>query len=397
MSWRCYIGDTQTGLIDRPIDLPSFSWAVTVGDCSLSTNSDKGAGTDSWSGITVPWTAIMEPDAPGRSTALATMKRCVTLFWDDGGGGLGTPIVWGAIGDRTDTRLDTSFSLTSMMGLLEQRYLCREGEYGAGEGGTTTGTIRFEKMSYRAIMCNDIDVCTNQKPGGALPLDLPYIGETGTRAREYSEYDIQNNSCAQLIENLTNVINGPDVQFVPYLADSQHVRVRFEAGSDSEVYLGQDVIHTLTSFPGGGTIHELRVAHASPVMRVYSSGSGTDEAQITYMAEDLSLTQQMDPWPLVETTYSDSDTDTLSVLREHAEAQLDSNRRPIMQISGEVDFNDARVPPPGSFWPGHLVDLAIDGFPTLPDGTYRCRLMQMKGDQSSTATLTFDVMDDPLY
>ena len=39
----------------------------------------------------------------------------------------------------------------------------------------------------------------------------------------------------------------------------------------------------------------------------------------------------------------------------------------------------------------------IDGFPTLPDGVHRCRLMQMSGDQSTTATLKFDVMDDPIY
>ena len=397
MSWRCYLGDTTTGLIDRPIDLPSFSWSVDVGDSSLSTNSDKGAGTDSWSSITVPWTAIMEDTPEGRSSALATMRRCIILFWTDDDNEMGTPILWGAIGDRTDSWVDTSFSLSSMMSLLEDRYVCEEGVYGAGDGGTTTGTIRFENMSYRGIMCNDIYLCTSKKPGGALPLDLPYLNESGTRAREYSEYDIQNNSCATLIENLTNVTNGPDVQFIPYMSDSQHVRVRFEAGSDDEVYLGQNTIHTLTSFPGGGTIHELSIEHASPVMRVYAAGSGDDEAQLCYLAEDLTLTEQGDPWPLIETVYSDSDTSTLSVLQSHAEAQLEANSRPLMQITGEVDFDDPRVPAPGTFWPGHLVDLAIDGFPTLPDGTYRCRLMEMSGDQTSVAKLTFDVMEDPLY
>lgn len=397
VSWQCYLGDTMTGLIDRPIDLPSFSWSVDIGDSSLSTNKDKGAGTDEWSGITVPWTAIGESDPSARSSALSTMRRCLTMFWDDGDGGIGVPVLWGAIGDRTDTWLDTSFQLYSMASLLSSRYLCREGEYGSGSGGTSPGTIRYEGLSYRGIMCALASLCTSEKPGGSLPIDLPYLNESGTRAREYSEYDIQNNSCMQLIENLCNVISGPDVQLRPYMSDGSHVRVSMLAGSDGDIYLGQSTVHTLTCFPGGGTLQNISVDHAGPVMRVYSSGSGTDAAQICYMSEDLSLCSQSDPWPLVETTYSDSDTDSLSVLKNHADAQLESNCRPLMQLSGYVDFNDDDVPSPGSMWPGEVVDVAIDDFPTIPSGVYRMRLMQMSGDQSSRAKLKFDVMDDPVY
>lgn len=397
MSWRCYLGDTMTGLIDRPIDLPSFSWSVSIGDSSLSTNKEKGAGTDEWSGITVPWNAISEDDPAARASALSTLRRCLTLFWDAGDGSLGVPILFGSIGTRTDTWLDTSFSLNSIMSMLFNRYVCREGGYGTGNGGTSPGTIRYEGLSYRGIICALVDLCTSKKPGGLLPVDLPYLGETGTRAREYSEHDIQNNSCAQLVENITNVIGGPDVQFRPYMADDQHVRVQLVAGSDGDVYLGQSTIHTLTCFPGGGTIQELKVDHASPIMRVYSSGSGTDAAQICHLSEDMTLSTMSDPWPLVETAYSDSDTDSLNVLVAHSDAQLAANSRPLMQISGKIDFNDPHVPAPGSIWPGEMVDVVIQGFPTLPDAIYRMRLMQMTGDQSSVATLKFDVMDYPLY
>lgn len=397
MSWRCYLGDTMTGLLDRPIDLPSFSWSVDVGDSSLATNRDKGAGTDEWGGITVPWTAIGESDPSARASALSASRRCLTLLWETGDGSPGVPVVWGAIGQRTDTWLDTSFSLDSAMSLLSGRYACREGQYGSGPGGTSPGTIRYEGLSYRGIMCALVELCTSRKPGGALPIDLPYLGEAGTRAREYSEYDIQNNSCAQLIENLSNVINGPDVQFRPYLADGSHVRVRLVAGSDGDVFIGQSTVHTLTCFPGGGTLQGATVDHAGPVMRVYSSGAGTDAAQVCHLSEDLTLSSLRDPWPLVEATYSDSDTDALDVLVAHADARLASNSRPLMQLSGRVDFDDPRVPAPGSIWPGEMVDIDVRGFPTLPDGTYRMRLMQMSGDQSSVATLKFDVTDDPVY
>ena len=398
MSWVTYICDTMTGALDRPIDIPSFSWSVTVSDSSLSTNSDKGAGTSDWSGITVPWTAVSERDAASLNSALAPYRRALVMLWDDGtSDGIGSPVLFGAIGDRTDTWMDTSFSIDSPLSMLSNRFLVREAEYGAGPGGTSPGSIRYENLSYRGIMCAIINQCTSAKPGGQLPIDLPYLNEGGDNAREYSEYDIQNNSCSQLLENLCNIIKGPDMQFRPYMADSSHVRLMFTAASDADVFLGQSSIHMLSCFPGGGTIQEVEVNYAPPIMRVYSSGSGTDAAQICHLSQDLSLVTKRDPWPLMESTYSDSDTDTLDVLIGHADAQLAANSRPLMQLSGYVDFNDDRVPNPGSIWPGELVDIAIDGFPTLPDGVYRMRLMKMSGDQSSRASLLFDVMDYPIY
>lgn len=395
MSWRAYLGDTMTGLIDRPVDLPCFSWAVTVSDSSLATSRDKGAGTEDWSGVTVPWSAVGGGTAAERASALSPSRRFLALLWE-GEGGAVAPVLWGAIGQRTDTWLDTSFSLDSAMTLLSRRLVVAEGAYGTGPGGTSPASLRLEGLSYRGIVSEIVRVATS-KPAGALPIDLPYLGEAGTRAREYAAFDVQNNSADRLIENVCDLIGGPDVQFRPYMADASHVRLRLLAGSDADRYLGQGEVHTLTCFPGGGTIQGLTVDHAGPVMRVYASGSGTDAAQICHLSEDLSLCELMDPWPLVEEAYSDADTDSPDVLARHADATLAGNCRPLMQLSGEVDFADPGVLAPGSMWPGERVDIAVAGFPTLPDGVYRCRLMEMSGDQSTRARLTFDVMDDPIY
>ena len=62
MAWRAYIVDTITGRILAPIDLPSFSWSVSVSDSSLVTTKDKGVGENEVSGLKLPWTAI-----PGRT------------------------------------------------------------------------------------------------------------------------------------------------------------------------------------------------------------------------------------------------------------------------------------------------------------------------------------------
>lgn len=400
MTWRTYLGDTTSGVIDRPIDIPAFSWTMTVSDSSLSTTKGKNVGEMDYTGVTVPWTAISETDPVKRSSVLSALRRSLTLFWVDEDADpddIGVPIMWGAIGNRTDTWLDTSFDLLSVTELLKHRVLANENGFGTGANGTSPGSVKFDNLSFRGIASGITRMCTELKPGGTLPLDLPYLNEKGSNSREYKDYDVQNNMCAELLDDLTNVLGGPDLQFRPYLSDSQHVRLRLLGGSDADVYLGQSATHSLTCFPGGGTLQDVQVDHASPIMRVYATGSGTDAAQLCHLSENRFLVDRSDPWPLMEDTYSDTDTDKLDELTQHADGVLESNRLPLMQISGRIDFSDSRVPKPGDLWPGERVDIALDGFPSLPDGVYECRLMQLSGDESTVASVKFDVMDDPVY
>lgn len=39
--------------------------------------------------------------------------------------------------------------------------------------------------------------------------------------------------------------------------------------------------------------------------------------------------------------------------------------------------------------------LRVEGYPTLPDGEYRMRLMEMSGDLGTTVKYKFDPMIDP--
>ena len=55
MSWRACLCDTMTGLLGQQIDIPSFTWSMTVSDSSFSTTRDKGVGEDEASGLQLPW------------------------------------------------------------------------------------------------------------------------------------------------------------------------------------------------------------------------------------------------------------------------------------------------------------------------------------------------------
>lgn len=399
--WSCNLFDTVTGLLAEPVDVPNVSWTISVSDSSLSTVKDKGTGTGEMSSLTLPWEAVPGKDAAARARAIASYRRGMVLSWD------GVPVVAGCIGERTDSWLDTSFSLVTPMSLLESRYIVREGTFGAstytndkGEttANVTTSTVRFDNMSFRRIACELVQLATGNKPGGALPIYLPYLNETGRRSREYYGYNVQNNDCAKLLKELANVENGPDIQFRPELADEQHMRWTLYAGSEAEpLFLGNAPTPTLTAFPGGGTAENVKVAHDGATMRVYQTGAGTDQATLCYLAEDLGLCQRRDPYPLVESVKSNTDDDNIGLVRAHAKANLAALGYPICQITCEVNAADPQNPvKPGLVWPGEPVDLYIEGHPALPDGVYNLRLMEMQGDLGTQITLTFDVMPDPL-
>ena len=542
--WNAFLYDTVTGLLGQQIDIPSFTWSMSVSDASFSTTKDKGFGIDDVSGLELPWGQIPGVDAAARASALMPYKRGLVLFWHsqaDDPNKPGRPVLAGALGVRKSSQLDVSVPFVSMLGLLEDRYLVHEGRFGKGAGNSSPDEFRWVNLSYRALACETIRQCTEMKPGGTLPIDLPYVGEHGThqlpevsgdeedkpesgektvkkvnksdgwvsttveadkttvvdhtekvtsktvtvkekytvwqkgkrveRTRDkqktirtgrtvtevktetkpkgsyrvektvtktvttysydkdgketgstkhtegptttveqkptevkYRDFNVVNHRCSDILRAIANSAGGPDMQFRPYLTeDGQHVRFRFLAGSDGDVFLYQDKRLSLTYAAGQScTLENVTVDRAQPVHRVYGVGAGTGSGTLTVLAEDLSLVTRSDPWPLMESTYQDSKAEDINVLRGGATAVLQANSRPLMQIKGEVnayDMDASGMPlhALGSFWPGEMFDVSIQGFPDLPDGVYAMRLMQMSGDETGKVELTFDITVDPVY
>lgn len=325
---------------------------------------------------------------------------CLTWADSDAGDDFGTPVIWGVVGDRQDTQQDTSFPLSSPLDLLSQRQVVREGAFADGK---STDVISVAGLSYRGIMCEAGLYATDRKQGGILPIDWPYQGEKGARQKtSWKAWNIQNNSCRKLLCDIADLKNGPDFAFIPYLSeDGAHVRVRFEAGSDGDRCLFASTQPVgLTYHQGSSLLDDLQVSHASPTQRVYATGAGSDESVLTALVEDLTgITSSPDPQILREFTYSDTDTDNLDVLKSHARAQLDSGRYKLIQITAQVHFGDLTagnvVLSPAILRPGMPVTLSIQGYPSMPDGDYRTSIMLLSGDQTGTAKVTFDIMEDP--
>lgn len=542
--WNFFLYDTMSGRLAQQIDVPAFTWSMSVSDASFSTSKDKGVGEDDLSGLELPWGQIPGVDAAARASALMPYKRGIVAFWHsqaDDPNKPGTPILAGALGVRRSTRDDVSVPFVSMLGLLEDRYLVHEGRFGKGAGNSSPDEFRWVNLSYRALACETIRQCTEMKPGGSLPIDLPYLGEHGThqlpevsgdeedkpesgektvkkvnksdgwvsttveadkttvvdhtekvtsktvtvkekytvwkkgqrveKTRDkqktirtgrtvtevktetkpkgsyrvektvtktvttysydtngketgstkhtdgptttveqkpievkYRDFNVVNHRCADILRAIANSAGGPDMQFRPYLTeDGQHIRFRFLAGSDGDIFLHQDKRLSLSYAAGeAGTLENVSVDRAQPVQRVYGVGAGTGSGTLTVLAEDLTLVSQSDGWPLVEYTYQDSKAEEITVLRSGATGLLHANGRPLMQVKGEVnafDMDASGMPlhALGSFWPGEMFDVSMQGFPDLPDGVYAMRLMQMSGDETGKVELKFDITVDPVY
>lgn len=390
--WSSYICDTISGLMITPIDLQSFSWHMSVSDSSLSTNTKRNIGEDGLSQISLPWASVPSNTPEGRNSILYPMKRSIVLMWDN------TPVIFGTIGYRVDSEDCTDFSLLSIQDILSSRYLVRENVFGKSYGGTTNDTISYNNMSLRGIAADIIWKCTREKPSGGLPIDTQYDGEAGNHQRTYYGYNVSNNAADKLLNEITNVQDGIEMRFVPY-KKGNNIRLRFEAGTDGEHELvNSNAKRTLTWFSNGrGLIEELKVSNIGPSMRVYGTGAGQDDSTLCHLAQDLSLCQTRDPWPIIESVVSDTSWDNIDLLRRHSEGTLESSKYPLCQMKGSVHINDFEDQFMGMVWPGDLIDIDIRDHPSLPDGIYTTRILRMEGDSTDKVSLTFSVMRSVSY
>lgn len=390
--WNSYICDTISGLMITPIEIQNFSWHMSVSDSSLSTNTKRNIGEDGLSQISLPWASVPSDTPEGRNSILYPMKRSIVLMWDD------TPVIFGTIGYRVDSEDCTDFSLLSIQDILSSRYLVRENVFGKSYGGTTNDTISYNNMSLRGIAADIIRKCTREKPSGGLPIDTQYDGEAGNHQRTYYGYNVSNNAADKLLNEITNVQDGIEMRFVPY-KKGNNIRLRFEAGTDSEHELiNSNAKRTLTWFSNGrGLIEELKVSNIGPSMRVYGTGAGQDDSTLCHLAQDLSLCQTRDPWPIIESVASDTSWDNIDLLRRHSEGTLESLKSPLCQMKGSVHINDFEDQFMGMVWPGDLIDIDIRDHPSLPDGVYTTRILRMEGDSTDKVSLTFSVMRSVSY
>lgn len=409
MKHVAYITDIHTGQILNKIDIGSFNWTLTINDAEMSTQRSRQPGQDEVSSIDVAWSAVPGETQADKALSLMPGMRAIAVFSQEDdeylNNGMGIPILWGGISDRHSDWESTTFALESVYRMMEDRVAVPEGWF---KDNRSTNALQFSKRSIRGIAAYIGWLCTDQKPGGILPVDWQYVNEkhiwrsgedSNKHVRTYGAWNVNNISGKDIFDKLAGVQDGVDMQFRPYMSDVNHVRTKFVAGSDEEQYLlpesGEPV--RFICHEGGGNLENLEVDYSKPYQRVYATGAGEDAETLTAYVEDMSTVNREGGLALHEMAMSSTDDENLAILKKHALARLDASKVPLMQFSGEFDENDLGSPRVGNIHAGEPCVIDLQGYPDIPDGLYNTRIMELSGNENSRVKVLFDAIPAPYF
>lgn len=367
--WRVMVAETVTGklLADvTPRDLPSFSRAVT----------DKGT-----------WTINVLPEERNNTHLdLHSFTDAGRFSWiityDDYVVQAGP--VWTYTYDENTRNL--SISGSGLQGIFDRRVL-------RNPNGHTAIVHESEDLVLTNLSLRGIAQAIVQanlaQPGYGLPIDLPATPEAGTNTRTYEGYDLA--QVWQRLKELSEVINGPEIDFAPYIVEGANlIRWSMAAGSPT---LGDQTTAAVWDY--GGALSQIDVdvnGSASPCTRVWVKGSGTERALLTGYAEDRSLIELGYP----PTDYVDTEHSSVTVqqtLEDYADAALKEFSAPMekwscsVRVDGITARDKAVSPALGTWSLGDAPTFGISGHPWIADGQYRRRILGFNGRDESTVDL----------
>lgn len=360
MAWSVYLIRTVTGDIGPKIEPSACSFAVPLN--SLETLS-----------FTLRKSAIPAVD---RKHWLAPWWAGVLLMWDN------HPIMAGPIISRPTENFELiSFDCAGIRSVFSRRYVTKEFQ---NWSELPTSELHYSGMSLGTIAKRVVQAAQN-KAGGQLPISYAIPDQFPTsdidHERTYEGFNIANLDVDGVLTKLSEVINGPDILFKPRLLNESQLTWDLWTGTEREPRIAQTSTPVWDTTTEASSVTDLTIVSTGTYManRVYSTGAGTDQGTLITVSEDLSKTQ--DGVPLLETAIAVSQSADPKVVKAHGDGYLQANRDMLREISMTVRADG--VYPLGSFWPGDLVEVLVNGWVTLEDGVHKCRLLAMQGDISN--------------
>lgn len=241
-------------------------------------------------------------------------------------------------------------------------------------------------FSLGTIM-QEIITLSIEKTGGFLPIRFGTPREVGAelnRRDSYHGWNLANIGTLKLIEELSNVINGPDFMFRPEWADDVHNLVVWTLynGTAKQPTIHQDWYMSLdTTAPSQGVTNvRVKGSMADYANRAYWTGAGEDAGTLIRGYQDM--TELSDGMPLVEYAGSTSDSENGDLIQSHAESHVRNNKYPRAQVS--LDLNGADMRYRLDRWHvGDAAEVTIKGWLNMPDGTHTLRIISASGNVGS--------------
>lgn len=229
-------------------------------------------------------------------------------------------------------------------------------------------------------------------PNGAIPMTFP-DDEAGPYERNVVAVDLK--KLGDLLDNLTDVINGPDLAFRPrWSADGLGIYWEMQTGTVARPALGSSD-PTLVQWTAGaqsGGAFDLNVEEDGSVMtaEVYAAaGRSSDQALI---ARGYDGTLDASGFPLLQSVNgTHSSVTEQATLQGYAEEDARMGKFVTSFWSMKVRAREAGSPKLGDYWVGDLATVNIDPEePILPTGANVRRIVKIGGDVDDDAyTVTF--------
>ena len=287
-----------------------------------------------------------------------------------------------------------SFSVSGIRSIFEHRFLTLE-DYDAGE----LTPLRKSVVSYTnrslAFIAQDIVRRGMAKRGGHLPIRFATNPGTGTNTRTYEGFDLENNRVDKRLTELSNVIGGPDIMFVPEWADGsrQHIRWAMYTGTPGYPPIAQGWTMVLDAGAPEPQISELsmNVDGSHYATRAYATGTGEGAGIAMRMYDDTALLA--DGHPLLENTTSYPSVSKTTTLADYARAG--TSIRPKVELHATIDISDERSPY-GRWMVGHEAIVKPGPWSTITDIEKPLRILRMAGDLDTTH-MTLYFQEEPAW
>lgn len=211
------------------------------------------------------------------------------------------------------------------------------------------------------------------RPGSALPIDIPADGPAGTHVREYPGH--KQVPVGQVLQELTQEEGGPDIELAPYRS-GQFIRHKLMVGDPHLVQPGTPV-----AFDYGTSLRSLSIDGngAGRATSVFVKGAGNEREQLTGYASSTFHTGY--GWPaldFVDTSHSSATEqatlDSWAVAGLEQRSTTDEIWTAIVRADGGTDGGSAQL---GTYWPGSFATYNLNKHPLLADGRYPVRILGM--------------------
>lgn len=247
--------------------------------------------------------------------------------------------------------------------------------------------LNYTSLTLASIARGLVADTVGRGSGHELPIDFP-ASVAGTNLRNYPVYDLAN--IGQRLKDITQVENGPDIDWDPYFNTSSNIRIGMRIGNPTLTQVGQALIWDSQSSIKHVDVDSNASGMATAVL---TRGNATERASQVAWANDTSLVTV--GWPVLETvdTSHQSVTD-FSTLQGYANEWIRFYKNPV--VGWKADIVATASPVVGTYKPGDLATFNMQGHPWIPNGTYSQRILGWSDAGPSSLTLVLESRTETL-